>query len=679
VDLALELIKLMIDSHEEDLIHIFVESKPTLLSLFEMLNADTTVEASSEQIGEIRKVVATILGSLAESGLLTTSVEKFGVKSSAISALAAACLADDTVHDDDDDQLATSATMSSRCMACLVELCTVETKKGKKTMQLAQQESDAIARSLGRKICQMVISRFIERAKLRQYDVEEEDDVMDAPDVKMLCAIAQHSSALKVIASIGGLHALSLIAAEGELSAILALKKACEEDPSILIDVDGHVAVMKLISEDEPVSWPSEEARRTIETAVFELLSDLCSKSKGKRAVVAAEQYSDCIAHAAHVVSSLVDKIPAGPPPPFSMIPSMEKQTNEDDEEEEEEDGAVDEDEDVPPDAEDSEEEQIAEPEAASSLWTYKAKPQGSSLVLESAALSFLGKLVGIEKCRLQLFSETDFMPSLKALSKDSTSFKLQMQTTTFLANIAPFAKRAEEDGTLTTADIADALTAVIKLPPQKGSAAGAGAGAGAGSDSENLNSLKTVAAKGLGIVLNDTKKELQVRAMEAVTGAWSALVKRHTIARTAVSIREKAHSALLAYNLSCLMVRSTGNAALLPCLTGAEVIKSMIHLIEWRYDTKTTIKGDDEVYWNAAVSNSIQELSYIVCSIEEAHAAQGVSIKAMMGTVLMLARPGKAPRKTADFPTTLQRIVDTKMDAGSVLAAGRILDRIID
>ena len=225
IELAFELIKLMIDSHEEDLIHIFVESKLTLLSLFEMLNADTAVDANSDQVGEIRKVVATILGSLAESGLLTVSVTKYGVKSSAISALAAACLADDeSTNDDDEDELATSATMSSRCMACLVELCTVESK-GKKIMQLEQKESDAIARRLGRKICQMVITRFLERAKLQQYDVEDVDDVMEAPDVKMLCAIAQHSTALKIIASIGGLHALSLIAAEGELSAIMALKK----------------------------------------------------------------------------------------------------------------------------------------------------------------------------------------------------------------------------------------------------------------------------------------------------------------------------------------------------------------------------------------------------------------------------------------------------------------------
>ena len=61
-----------------------------------------------------------------------------------------------------------------------------------KGMYLERSDADAIATSLGRKICRMVISRFLERAKLSQYEVDEVEDVMEAPDVKMLCAIAQH-------------------------------------------------------------------------------------------------------------------------------------------------------------------------------------------------------------------------------------------------------------------------------------------------------------------------------------------------------------------------------------------------------------------------------------------------------------------------------------------------------
>lgn len=180
------------------------------------------------------------------------SVEKFGVSIAAIGALASACLADQKLSvDDDKDQLATSATMPSRCMQCLVEL--LDGGKGE-NMVLFAAEAETIALRLGQKICRMIISRLLERAMLDHFDTGGEEDVMDVPDVKMLCAIAQHGSAQKVVASISGLHSLSLIAAKGELSAILALITACEDNPSILIDVDGHVSVMKLISEDDPKS-----------------------------------------------------------------------------------------------------------------------------------------------------------------------------------------------------------------------------------------------------------------------------------------------------------------------------------------------------------------------------------------------------------------------------------------
>jgi hypothetical protein len=42
----------------------------------------------------------------------------------------------------------------------------------------------------------MIISRFLEQAKLKQYENEEDKNVLDAPDIAMLCAVAQHESAL---------------------------------------------------------------------------------------------------------------------------------------------------------------------------------------------------------------------------------------------------------------------------------------------------------------------------------------------------------------------------------------------------------------------------------------------------------------------------------------------------
>jgi hypothetical protein len=76
----------------------------------------------TEEVQEIRNVLASILATQAENGLLTEAVVKYNIRSEAIAGFAAACLSHEHRDDDDDDKLATSATLSSRCMECLVNL-----------------------------------------------------------------------------------------------------------------------------------------------------------------------------------------------------------------------------------------------------------------------------------------------------------------------------------------------------------------------------------------------------------------------------------------------------------------------------------------------------------------------------------------------------------------------------
>lgn len=191
-----------------------------------MLNLEPPAGTDTD-MSELRRFLASILSKLAENGLLTAAVTRFDVRSSAIGALAAATLTDEEVAtSDDDDEDMTSNRLSSGLMRCLVELCTVRSANGKDSkIVLSSQEAEAIAKNLGKKICHMVLSRFLERAKLQQYEMEEDEEIMHAPDVAMLCAVAQHDGALQILRGIGGLHALSQIASEGELSAVLVLKK----------------------------------------------------------------------------------------------------------------------------------------------------------------------------------------------------------------------------------------------------------------------------------------------------------------------------------------------------------------------------------------------------------------------------------------------------------------------
>lgn len=224
LELAYEVMKMMVEADPDEVLHLFVESKESLLSLFDLLNLDAATEAFVK-IADVRRFLASTLQKLAESGQLAVAVKKYDVRSSAISALASACLSEGE-HTQDEDEDLTSSRLASGLMQCLVDLCTtVGNGSGTKAIRLSSVEAESIAHSLGKKICHMVISRFLERARLQQYDIEEDENVLDAPDIAMLCAVTQHESALQVIRSIGGLHALAQVAAEGELSAMLALQR----------------------------------------------------------------------------------------------------------------------------------------------------------------------------------------------------------------------------------------------------------------------------------------------------------------------------------------------------------------------------------------------------------------------------------------------------------------------
>lgn len=610
VQLAFGLIKLMVDSHEEDLVHIFVEDKGTLLSLFDMLNAST----DTEQVEEIRGVVANVLGSLAENGLLTKAVQRFDIKSAAIGGLAAACLAEEH-QDEDDDKLATSATLSSRCMECLVDLLKGEKSKG---MQLDAADADSIASRLGQKICHMVISRFLERAKLSHYQVDDEDEnVMDAPDVKMLCAMAQHESALKILSSLGGISALSLVAGEGELAAIVALKNA---DPKVLLEANGHQSIMKLVLEDSIAG--------EIETAALELLAKLSMASRGRNAIVEADECIECIMHAIYVIGASMDE------------PVDEEEAAGDD-------GTT--------DGEEEEEEGVARQTSAPADVKENASSTSAPVELKSAAVSFLSNLVSVETCRVEMLKNPQFVPTLSQMSKEHAAPALQEQAVRLVTTVAPF---SAPDGEVSSDALASSLIDVIERP--------------------SPIATKQLASEGLMVIVHEISTKLQSKAVEAAISSFQANVKKTTIARGSASEAERASTAQLTCSLVAFLVQVAGKDHVRTLMYSTDLLKAMIHLVEWRYDTRASSSVEGYyLYWDAAVSLSIQHLAVVLCGTQASQ--EGLNAVALTKTVLTMARPGKAPRKTCDLKTALERVVAGKRDVTGAVAAKRILARLSD
>ena len=86
----------------------------------------------------------------------------------------------------------------------------------------------------------------------------------------------------------------------------LSRSQASKEDASLILDVDGHVPIMRLFSDESQASRQSvPETSRRVETAAFDVLSQLCSQSKGRNVVVHAAELDECLSYATHLISSM--------------------------------------------------------------------------------------------------------------------------------------------------------------------------------------------------------------------------------------------------------------------------------------------------------------------------------------------------------------------------------------
>mmetsp|Transcript_17915 Transcript_17915/g.27692 ORF Transcript_17915/g.27692 Transcript_17915/m.27692 type:complete len:2216 (+) Transcript_17915:60-6707(+) len=671
-----ELMKLMVSEYPDDILPLFVGSKSAILSLFEMLNMDIADHTDSDIAEDIRSTIANILGTLAEQGLLASAVERFDVSGSAIAALAAASLAEDNsdvVHhddddDDDEDRPSTGARLSSKCMQCLVELLPAE----KGMMRLSSSEAEAIAGRLGKKMCQMVISRFLERAKLEQYELEEEEPIIDAPDVRMLCAVAQHDTALEILNSLGGLNALSLIAGEGELSALQAMQQVCRKDPSAVLNVDGHVSVMDIFSDERKYApWrDSDESRRRVEKAAFDFLSNLCSASpKGRKAVSNSAHCEDCIEHASHVIADLVHVSEDG---------SVTKDTDNGDTEESSDEEAEDKT-DVEDEEENSDSEEANDPAEDKEITngnknsTQKKICVSEDPSLEVAAYSFLTELVQTKKWRNVVLKDESLMDASAMVVSETTALSLQYATTAFLAKIAPFAS-SEANCAVSPTLLADIFHGVLKN--KNGSKAMSSSTST--SDNLNLNLLHSVAVSGVEIVLDAVGADVQYALMKDISSRLTQLVESFTNKRNASTDASRAHGGVLACSLTLLVLLARGKDSVHDVLFNADLIKSMIRIVQWRYDSKfSQDDAADILSWKATVTHCLQFLSLVLRN-QETQTKAGMSTEEIKGATLMIPRPGKAPRKTIDFMSALRKAIDDgDAAAANAVAAQRILDRI--
>jgi hypothetical protein len=633
LDLAFELIKQIMHQDPDEVLHLFVEGKPAILSLFDLLNLDASIE-TARNVSEIRRFLASILGKLGESGLLADAIEKFDIRSSAIEALAAACISEEERSPDEDEDT-TSSRLSAVLMRCLVDLCSVKDNalgSDKKRIQLSPSEADALAKSLGSKICHMVLSRFLERAKLQQYEIEEDEDIMDAPDVAMLCAITQHDQALLTLRSIGGLHALSLVAAEGELSAMVALKKACTTDASILLEGDTHLAIMGLLA-DETNSKP----RSQLYSSAFDLLARLCAGSvQGRSSVVSAASCQACLMEAVYAISSHVGL----PESPKNDV--MENEALDD-----ESDGG----------------DCYGPPAYSTTEETEKLDPPSypGDTELVAAACSFIASLASTKLCRDTLVLNYRCISSLAMIVESSDCATLQFAALQVLTSLAPY---SASEGALSADFIAGVILKVLTLDKRAPS-----------TSEHSANLICSTALKGLNMLFECITLDQQEAVASAVATHFKKSVKACSVFRSTVKEAERTHAPSLLLELSVALLMVHGKSFANKVLT-QDVLVAMANLVQWRSDPKSSVAPCDARMLDAVMANCLLLLSVIIWSPEYALESKGINLRSLSEATLMLARPGKAPRKAIDLKVALERIADGA-DASASQSAVRVMNRL--
>lgn len=630
LDLAFLLMKQIVELEPDEVLHLFVDEPPSIQALFDLLSLDPAA-IPTENVGEMRRFLASVLARLADSGLLVDAIGKFDMRSKAIEALASACMSEEIRPSDEDEEDMASARLSTTLMKCLVDLCTV-----KKRIQLTPTEAQAIARNLGKKICFMVISRFLERAKLQEYEIDEDDDIMAAPDVAMLCAVAQHDDALSTLRALGGLHALSLVAAEGELSAMLALQKACDGDVSIILEGETHVAMITLLTDDRDTALPPE-----LEGTAFALLARLCSQSStGRKAVIELESCRDCV-HRALTVISLDNASPVADVT--------------DDEESESGDNPAD---------EDKKEDDDSAPSPPAYSFIDKALSTESvsqgSIDLIIAACFFLAALVSTTVGKTDILHDDRCLRALSSLIA-SESPVLSFAALSTLVSMAPFATK---NGSMTVEVLSDVFLSVLKSTKKI-----------TASIDLNTNKYLYTALSGVNVIFETLQHDRQKELADAASKLFQKGVKLCVVTRASTKETEMAFSAELSFNLSITLQLAHGKDGLKNLFT-QELLTSFVHLTQWRHDPKTSVGSTNTKYWDACIANCLSMLALAVWQPEEVLMSSSIKLETLSETSLMLARPGKAPRKAIDFLSVLNRLVSGQ-DALASVSAQRILDRL--
>ena len=291
---------------------LLLADKSSLVTLFDLVTGQNN---SVHDLEHSKQTFAVTLGNLAKSGLLSSAVERFGVRNNAIAALCASIQGTEGGNiDENEDSLPRICLESLSAILCNNEGNTVG-------MGITALEARAISAAVGKILSTTLLNRFFTQASLETTFDDSRDHSSDrsaisqSAEARLLCSLASFPESLDVLRKVGGLEAIGLIAHEGELTAIRALQHACESSPKSVVDVDAHISIMEaLIHVEAMLSGDPSNASRLREVAIscLQIVANLSQNAATKLDVQSAEQIYGCLTAAECIISASSKQLSKG-------------------------------------------------------------------------------------------------------------------------------------------------------------------------------------------------------------------------------------------------------------------------------------------------------------------------------------------------------------------------------
>jgi len=656
VEPSFHLIQGMTSSYPDEILPHMIKDELTLRAALQMLTYHSEEDESGSE-AQIRLLFAKIICVSATKGILGPAIERFDLRNKAIAALSAAC----KIGEDEIPQY---------CLRALVTI--FSSSKG--TLQLSSKEAMKIAKILGGIISSMVLDRFAVRANEPHINSPTNHSLEEEPEVELLCSLASYKEALSELCNVGGLEAISLVSSDGVPSAILAMHEVAKDDPSVILDIEGHISVMDVLNSDsfDQNSSAVGDYKKFRKTKVsFEFLAVLCKSSIiGRKAVADAQSCSSCIQTACDIICTFNDKRGV------AIVKEKEKQNS------------------------------ITK---ANELSKSEHGIELDRKMASIAAISFLSELAHTKSSREKIFSNSRLLQVLVSLGKECTDLEIVIQSTRLLASLAPYVGPGIPESDVSSLYFASIFSQILgrtDIVPQfkllsKQSSLKFDTGT---RSSANCSLVFATAAVGLEYVFDEMDMSAKETVFKHVFDHLMRLTEelsKSMFSRQRRSIRPiPGNSGLLASNISTLLLLWKSDSPDSTSLMKPEYFESLMRLIiahesiEQRFDSEkldSGMKHDVELYLlTAARTQCLQFLSVVMRNntlsdtLNISWSETIMNVKAQieekkvdyMSSVEIFSNENTAEKKY-DFNDVLESIIQKKTDKVASMHALRIQERL--